>query len=90
MNVTIQVVCEMFESSCVKIDLIDFEEIVFYIAVTTSEDEITRLGFAEECPKRRSTRGRPPKITGCGNEDEKVKRYASWQEMLLRSVKILR
>ena len=75
---TIQIVCEMFEKSDIDIKGIDFEEIVFYIALASSQEEIDQLGLTEFCPKRRTTRGRKPTITGCGMEEEKEKRYAPW------------
>ena len=75
---TIKVVCEMFESSTVDIDGIDFEEISFYIAVTMNQDEINQTGLADFCPKRKATRGRRPKITGVGTLNEKEKRYAPY------------
>ena len=76
---TIQVVCEMFEASTIDVEGIDFEEISFYIGITMNQNEINRLGLTNACPKRKSTWGRKPKITGCGTEDEKTKRYAPYK-----------
>lgn len=75
---TIQIVCKMFETSNVDIEGIDFEEVIFYIAINKSQEEIDQLGLTNLCPKRVSTRGRKPKITGCGTEDSKTKRYAPY------------
>ena len=45
------------------------------------QEEIRQLGLTEICPKRTTTRGWKPKITRCGTEDDKTKRY----EFLWRS-----
>ena len=75
---TIHIVCEMFEASNTDISGIDYEEIIFYIAITMDQEEIDRLGITDICPKRRSRLGRRPKITGCGTASDKKERYASY------------
>ena len=61
----------MFFESDISIQGIDYAELGFYLAVTTSPEVLTKLGIAGVCPTRKTNKGRPPTITVSGSEEQK-------------------
>ena len=75
---TIDKVCEVFFESDISIQGIDYAELGLYLTVTTSPEELTKLGIAGVCPTRKTNKGRPPTITASGSEEQKEKRFKPW------------
>ena len=75
---TIEEVCEIFKSSCIKIEGIDYDEVVFYIAISKTQVEIDAMNIQDKCPRRKRKRGPRPNITGNGMKDNKEDRYEPW------------
>ena len=55
-----------------------------YLALTTSSEVLTTMGIADVCPKRKTSRGRPPTITASGSEEQKEKRFKPWNLPLMQ------
>ena len=68
----------MFFESDISIQGIDYAELGFYLAVTTSPEVLTTQGIAGVCPTRKTNKGRPPTITASGSEEQKEKRFKPW------------
>ena len=75
---SIQIVCEVFESSDVTVHGIDYEELGLYISLSRSAEEIEALGLSDVCPTRAGRRGRRPTITSSGKSFKKVDRFRPW------------
>ena len=75
---TIEKVCELFNRSNVNIKHINYKEIALYIALNSTEEEISNKRIDGICPKRRYTRGPRPNITGCGTREDEKERYEPW------------
>ena len=75
---TVEKVCEMFYNSEVKVEGIDVGELGLYLALNRKELQLRKLDLLQFCPTRKTNRGRPPTITGCALDEDKVKRYGPW------------
>ena len=75
---TTDVVCDMFESSDLNIEGIDYEELGLYLAINYTRDKLFELGIQDYCTTRKFTRGQKPKITGNGSEVTRTKRFEPW------------
>ena len=74
----IEVVCQEFHESNVKVDGIDHKEVGLYVALNTDTDRQCELGIESFCPKRRHTSGRTPTITASGVSENIEERYKPW------------
>ncbi|PFX12116.1 hypothetical protein AWC38_SpisGene23975 [Stylophora pistillata] len=54
------------------------QELGLYLALTTSPEVLARMEITNVCPTRKTNRGRPPTITASGSEEQKEKRFKSW------------
>ena len=75
---TIQVVCEVVDSSGVTIDGMNYEEMGLYISLNRTTDEIQALGLDAVCPVRARRRGARPTITASGSAAKKEDRFHPW------------
>ena len=75
---TVQIVCEVFETSDVTIDGIDYEELGLYISLNRTADDIQALGLDVLCPTRARRRGARPTITASGTAAKKEDRFHPW------------
>ena len=75
---TVDKVCELFMTSNVNIEGVDYKEVGLYMSLNKNDDELQALGIDAFCPTRRSNRGRRPNITGCGMEENDEERYRPW------------
>ena len=75
---TVEKVCEVFYNSEVKVEGIDVGELGLYLALNRKELQLRKLDLLQFCPTRKTNRGRPPTITGCALDEDKVKRYGPW------------
>ena len=70
---------EMIFESNVEFKNIDVEEVGLYLALTVDRDKLIDAGLEKFCPTRKTSRGRPPTITGSGVNDNKEKRWKPWE-----------
>ena len=75
---TIDKVCEVFYESKISIRSVNSQELGLYLALTTSPEVLARMEITNVCPTRKTNRGRPPTITASGSEEQKEKRFKSW------------
>ena len=75
---TIEIVGQEFENSKTEIEEINFKEVVLYIALNKTQEEIDEMGLTDKCPKRKNRRGQRPKITGNGTKEKETDRYEPW------------
>ena len=57
---------------------IDVGELGLYLALNRKELQLRKLDLLQFCPTRKTNRRRPPTITGCALDEDKVKRYGPW------------
>ena len=57
---TTDVVCDMFETSNLNIESIDYEELGLYLAINYTRDKRVELGIQDYCNARKLTRGQKP------------------------------
>ena len=74
---TIQVVCEVVDSSGVTIDGMNYEEMGLYISLNRTADEIQALGLDAVCPVRACRRGARTTITVSGSVAKNEDRFHS-------------
>lgn len=55
-----------------------YQDLGLYLAFHLNEDEMRCLGILECCPRRRTTRGRPPTMTGSGIKEREEERFKPW------------
>ena len=75
---TVDKVCEIFEESAVSIQEIDYGELGLYLSLNKTDEELQQMDLHNVCPRRRTNRGRRPKMTGCGMRENKQERHAPW------------
>ena len=75
---TVEKVCEVFHASSVQIIGLNAEELGLYLALNRTEAELRDVGLLQFCPRGKTSRGRPPTITGCALDESKVKRFKPW------------
>ena len=75
---TVDKVCELFLSSKVNIEGVDYKELGLYMSLNKNDEELQQMGINAFCPTRRSNRGRRPNITGCGTEVNDEDRHRPW------------
>ena len=75
---TVDKVCELFISSKVNIEGVDYKEVGLYMSLNRNDAELSELGIREYCPTRRTNRGRRPNMTGCGTTENEEERYRPW------------
>ena len=75
---TVDCVCELFLSSDVDIDGINYKELSLYLSLNKDDQQLRDIGMDQYCPKRRSNRGRRPNITGCGTTESDDDRHRPW------------
>ena len=78
LDFTIEKVADEFLESEVKIDGVDDEELGLYLSLHRTVEQLREKGVLAFCPKRRNTRGAPPKITASGTKVEKEERFHPW------------
>jgi len=78
LNYTIEIVCQEFYKSNVKIEGVDYLELGLYLSLNRKEEYLRDLGIDECCPTRKNKVGAPPTVTGSGIEVDKGKRFKSW------------
>ena len=78
LDFTIEIVCQEFYKSNVKIQNVDYLELGLYLRLNRKEDYLKVLGIDEYCPTRKSKQGAPPKITGSGIKVNTERRFKSW------------
>jgi hypothetical protein len=69
---TVEKVCEVFYNSEVKVEGIDVGELGLYLSLNRKELQLRKLDLLQFCPTRKTNRGRPPTITGCALDQDKV------------------
>jgi len=75
---TVEKACEVFYTSDVQVFGVDAEELGLYLALNKAEAELRDVRLLQFCPRRKTSRGRPPTITGCALDESKVKRFKPW------------
>ena len=75
---------EMIFESNVEFKNIDVEEVGLYLALTVDRDKLIDAGLEKFCPTRKTSRGRPPTITGSGVNDNKEKRWEPWEPSVVK------
>ena len=75
---TVDCVCELFLSSDVDIEGIDYKELSLYLSLNKDDQQLRDIGMHQYCPKRRSNRGRRPNITGCGTTESDEDCHQPW------------
>ena len=60
----------MFENSKTIIEGINYNEVVLYIALNKTQEEINDMRLSRNCPERKKKRGQRPNMTGCGSKDK--------------------
>ena len=75
---TVDRVCELFLSSDVDIDGIDYKELSLYLSLNKDDQQLRDIGMHQYCPRRRFNRGRRPNITGCGTTESDEDRHRPW------------
>ena len=78
LDFTIDVVSEEFYQSKVNMEGIDYEELGLYLSLNRDEEYLRSKGLLKYCPRRRSNRGAPPKITSSGISVKKEERFKPW------------
>ena len=82
LDFAIEVVCQEFYNSNVKINGIDYLELGLYLSLNQKEDYLKCMKIDEYCPKRKNRQGAPPKITGSGVNASKEIRFKAWNTPL--------
>ena len=80
LDFTIDVVSEEFYQSEVKIDGVDYDELGLYLSLNRDEDYLRERELLQYCPRRKSNRGAPPKITASGISVQKDNRFKPWNK----------
>ena len=75
---TVEMVCEVFHTSGVKVVGLNAEELGLYLSLNRSEAELRDQGLLRFRPRRKTNRGRSPTITGCAVDENKTKRFQPW------------
>ena len=71
-------VYELFHSSTVEVEGIDYQELGLYLSLNKTDEELKQIGLYETCHKRKAKRGPRPNITGCGTKEKKEDRHKPW------------
>ena len=75
---TTEIVCQQFMESDTKITGVNYVEVILYIALNKTKEEIEELGLTEKCPKRKYKKGPRPNMTECGAKD-RPEGYEPWE-----------
>ena len=75
---TIEKVCEVFGSSEVRIEDVDYEEMALYLSLNMSEEEITMVQLENVYPRRKNRGGRNPTVAANSAHKQKEKRQELW------------
>ena len=75
---TVDKVCELFHNSTMDIEGVDYKELLLYLSLNKTDEQLQDLGLMEYCPKRRNNRGPRPNMTGCGMTEKQEDRYRPW------------
>ena len=75
---TVEKACEVFHTSDVQVVGVDAEELGLYLALNRTEAELRDVGLLQFCPRRQTSRGRPPTVTDCALDESKIKRFKPW------------
>ena len=77
---TAEIVAEEFYRSEYEAKEVDTTELSLYLALNMKPKEIEEEHIKTYCHTRKSTKGAPPKITGCALNNNSTKRYTPWNE----------
>ena len=80
LDFAIEVVCDEFYRSQIKIKGVDYLELGLYLSLSRKEIYLKNAGVAEYCPKRKTKRSAPPKITASGININKHIRFKAWND----------
>ena len=79
-NHTAEIVSKVFYESDYNIEEVNNRELSLYLALNLRKEELEKENISKFCHKRKSSKGAPPKITGCAIKNNITHRYEPWVE----------
>ena len=80
LDFTIDIVCQEFYNSNVKIKGIDYQELGLYLSLNKPYEYLKREGISDYCPERKNKRSAPPKLSASGININKDVRFRAWND----------
>jgi hypothetical protein len=75
---SVSVCVQLITESDVEFSSTDVDELGLFLCLTTPDTDLERAGLKKFCPKRITSRGRPPTLRSAGTVQDNDKRWLKW------------